>query len=218
MDNYPANSHKAKTVEPETTPNPKKIEKIVEGDVVRRKKPLGKKFASVFLGGEASSVWEYILTDVLVPAAKDVISDAFSQGIDRFLFGDSRPSSRRSNHRSSNSGYTSYNRYTSSNNTVPGWAKRDEPRTNLSSRARATHDFDEIILATRQEGDEVLERLYDLISTYKAASVADLYELVGVSSSYTDDKWGWTDLHGANVSRIRSGGYLLNLPKPESLD
>jgi len=41
--------------------------------------------------------------------------------------------------------------------------------------------------------------------------------LVGLAATHTDNKWGWTDLSGAGVSRIR-GGYLLDLPEPEPLD
>jgi len=87
----------------------------------------------------------------------------------------------------------------------------------MSRRGRASHDFDEIILATRVEGEEVIERLFDLVSRYEAATVADLYELVGVSGNYTDDKWGWTDVRGSGVTRVRNG-YLLDLPKPEPID
>ena len=69
----------------------------------------------------------------------------------------------------------------------------------------------------RAEAEEVIDRLFELVSIYESATVADLYELVGLSSTHTDHKWGWTDLMGAGVSRIR-GGYLLDLPDPEPLD
>lgn len=78
-------------------------------------------------------------------------------------------------------------------------------------------NFDEIILATRLEADEVIERLYNLLSTNKAASVADLYELVGATAKYTDNKWGWTDLQESKPTRVQSG-WLLVLPKPKPLD
>jgi hypothetical protein len=55
-----------------------------------------------------------------------------------------------------------------------------------------------------------------LIEKYETVSVADLYELLGVTSSYTDEKWGWVDLREATIRRVRDG-YLLDLPKPESL-
>ena len=79
------------------------------------------------------------------------------------------------------------------------------------------HDFNEIILGTRVEAEEVIDRLFDLLSKYDNASVADLYELVGITANFTDEKWGWTDLRGASVAKVRNG-YLLDLPRPEPLD
>jgi hypothetical protein len=87
----------------------------------------------------------------------------------------------------------------------------------MSQRGRAKHDFDEIVLDQRAEAEEVIDRLYDVVSRYEQATVADLYDLVGLSSTHTDHKWGWTDLRGSGVSRIRDG-YLLDLPDPEPLD
>jgi hypothetical protein len=226
MDIYPGNSHKALNAPIETPtdeakpagpgiPDPKKIEKVVAGQVVRRKKPLSKKFMETFVGGDAKSVWQYVVFDVLIPAGKDMVADAFSQGIERMLFGEARSTSRRTGARPGGNGYISYNRYSPSNS-----QRRDEPRernSGPSRRARATHDFDEIILATRAEAQEVVDRLFDIVAKYGTVSVADLYELVGVTGSYTDDKWGWTDIRGASVARI-SSGYLLDLPQPEPIN
>jgi len=208
---YPNNSHKAKS-KPEKV-EPKKVERIVAGEVVRRKKPLGKRFSETFMGGDAKGVWGFVAFDVLVPAAKDMAADAVSQGIERMLFGEARSASRRSSSRSNGPlGHVAYNRYGPSS--IP--IRREEPR-NVSRRSRASHNFDEIILATRVEAEEVVDRLFDLVNRYESATVADLYEMVGVDSEYTDDKWGWTDIRGAGVARVRNG-YLLDLPKPEPLD
>jgi hypothetical protein len=191
----------------------KKIERVVTTEVSRRKKPLGKRFLETFIGGDAKSVAHYVLFDVLLPAAKDTAADAVSQGIERMLFGEVRSTSRRTGTRpGSGGGYTSYNRYAST--AAP--ARREDPR-GISRQARARHDFDEIVLATRVEAEEVIDRMFDLVSQYESVTVRDLYELVGISASYTDDKWGWTDIRGAGVTRIRNG-YLLDLPKPDPLD
>lgn len=79
------------------------------------------------------------------------------------------------------------------------------------------HDFDEIILATRAEGNEVIRRMDDLIQKYEQVTVSDLYQLVDIAPSFTDEKWGWTDIREARVERTRAG-YLLDLPRPELLD
>lgn len=210
-DEFPPNNRARKAKEPEPE---KKIEKVVTGTVARRKKPLGKRFMETFVGGEAKGVGHYILFDVLIPAAKDVFADAVSQGIERMLFGDARSSSRRTGLRPGGStGHVSYNKYSSR----PPWRsdKKDEPR--ISHRARASHDFDEIILATRAEAEEVIGRLFDLVGQYEQATVADLYDLVGITSNFTDEKWGWTDIRGAGATRV-TNGYLLDLPRPEPLD
>lgn len=210
MDNFPSNSQRP--VKPKSEGKEvKKVEKVIEGEVVRRKKPLSKRFAETFMGGSAKGVWEYVLMDVLIPAAKDTITDAVSQGVERMIFGDSRSPSSRARRSGSSYGYTSYNKMSST------YSSRRDNRREPSHRARSSHDFDEIILSTRVEAEEVIDRLFDLVSKYETASVADLYDLVGVNGSYTDEKWGWTDLRGAGVSRTRSG-YLLDLPRPELLD
>jgi len=193
----------------------KKVEQIVEGEVVRRKKPMGKRVAETFIGTDAKSVWAFVAVDVLVPAAKDMIADAVSQGVERMIYGESTNRSRRGSRRP-NDPYVSYNRYSSRRPGPRDPRDREEPR--MSRRAKAQHDFDEIILPTRVEANEVIDRMFDLVSKYEVATVADLYDLVGISGSYTDDKWGWYELRGADVTRTRHGGYLLNLPRPEPLD
>jgi hypothetical protein len=212
VEDYPANS-KATPPRRERSDEPKKIDAVVTGEVLRKKKSLRKRLSETFVGGDARSVSSYVFLDVLVPAAKDAISDAFSQGIEKMLFGEARSPSRRSASRyGSNTGYTSYNRFTPNS----PLKTRDDSRS-LSRRSRATHNFDEIILATRVEADEVVDRLFNLLQQYEQATVADLCELVGITAQFTDEKWGWTDLRGAGVSRVRNG-YLLDLPKPEPLD
>lgn len=221
MDDYPSNSHNRKPTReaPKAPPKakakdeePKKIDKVTSGDVVRRKKPLGKRFKELFVGEDSKGVLTFVLLDVMVPAAKDMLADAVSQGVERKLYGEARSSSRRTGRRPGGNGHVNYNRMSN----TPHDGMRSEQRS-LSRRAKTSHDFDEIILATRGEAEEVIDRLFDLVSQYEAASVTDLYELVGVTGEYTDDKWGWTELGGAGVSRVKHG-YLLNLPRPEPID
>lgn len=210
-DEFPANS---RTNRPAQEPEEKKLAIIVTGKVERRKAPLGRRVKELFVRGDAPSVGGYILNEILLPAVKDTIADMVSQGIERMLFGEGRSTSRRTGARPGTGGYTNYNRYSS----TPPWKKetREEPRT-MSHRAKSSHNFDDIILATRVEGEDVIEKLFELVSRYEQATVADLYELVGVQSSFTDEKWGWVDLRGAGVTRI-SSGYLLELPRPTPLD
>lgn len=200
---YPSNKGPGKQ------PEEKKLTAIVDG-AVRRKQPMSKRVFGSLIQGDASSVFRYILEDVALPAAKDMLTSMVSEGIERMVYGDSRSSTRRSTGRPSGTGgYINYNRMT-----VP---PRSEPRTGMSRTARSQHEFDEIVIPSRPQADDVLVRLEDLIDRYKVATVSDLYELVGESSSFADEKWGWTDIRDARVKRVRDG-YLLEMPRPEPVD
>lgn len=53
----------------------------------------------------------------------------------------------------------------------------------------------------------------ELIDMYGVVSVADLYDLVGITGNYTDNKYGWTNIRNAEPVRAMGGGYMLKLPK-----
>ena len=198
-------------------PNPRakeetaKIEKVVVGEVITRKKPLGRRFAETFLGGNLRNASDYVLFEVLIPAAKDALADGFSQGAERFIFGEVRSTSRRGGYRTA--GQTAYHRISNANSAARD--RREDPRERR--RARASHNFDEFILASRAEAVEVLDRLHLRIEKYDFATVLNLYEMLGEEGEYTDNKWGWTDLSKADVIRV-SNGYLLDLPRPEPVN
>ena len=209
---FPGNSRSTREQPDEV----KKVERVTTGDVIRRKPPLGRRFKDMFVSGDAQSVGGYVLMDILLPAIKDTIADMVSQGIERMLFGEARSSSRRTGNRPSSGGYVSYNRYASSTPWRSGREdRREEPRRERV-KPRGPHNFDDVILATRAEANEVIDRMFDMVSQYQQVTVADLYELVGISGNFTDVEWGWTDIRGAGVTRINNG-YLLDLPRPEPL-
>ncbi len=213
LESYPANSKTKKVVEevPE-----KKVEKIITGKVKTQQKGLGKKLGEIFFEDDQKSVGSYILYDVLIPAAKDLITDMVSGGIEMLLYGDRRPrKSPGSFYSGRHDTYSNYNsRYTYSSSAP---VRENRERT-ISRTGRARHDFKEIILETRGEAEDVLSHLMDMTADYGMASVADLYDLVGISSEFTDDKYGWVDLRDSSVSRARGGGYIINLPRAIPLD
>lgn len=57
----------------------------------------------------------------------------------------------------------------------------------------------------------------ELISTYKIVSVADFYDLVGVTGNWTDNKYGWSDIRSASIVHVRDG-YMIKLPRPLPID
>lgn len=204
---FPSNSHNP----PE--PKPEKIEPVVTSEVIRRKPPFFKRFGRTMVNGDAHTVWEYVLFGVIIPATKDTVADAVSQGIERMIFGEARSSSRKPSSGVRQvtypGGYVGYN-------SISKPTPKEGP-SSLSKQARTFHNFDEIIIASRAEAEDVLERMYDILNRYEAVSVRDFYGLLNIEPSYTDEKWGWTELRGSSVTRVRTGGYLVELPRPVPL-
>lgn len=194
---YKSNSHRSKEGKTEALTDRKRVEKVVHGRVRTKPKSGVSKITDVFISEDAANVKSYIVMGVLVPAVKKAISDIVRDGIDMILYGESR--GRKS---SSASGYVSYRDYSRSDD-------RDRFR---DSRSRSSYAHDDIILDSRGEAEEVLTRMDELIDTYGNVSVADLYDLVGKSSEYTDNKYGWTNIRNAEPIRVRDG-YMLKLPK-----
>jgi hypothetical protein len=214
MSEFPPNSFTGTGDETPQDKDEKKVEQVTTETPKRRKKRLGKRFKSMFMGGDAKTAGNYVIFDVLIPAAKDTIVEAGSQLIERMIFGESRRRRGSSPPVAGPTGYVSYNRYAMNQG---GPVPQDHNQPRISQRARAQHNFDEIELTSRQEAERVLEQLFQILSKYEVVSVADLYASVGFQSTHVDNKWGWTSLSGAGVSKVRGGGFLLDLPEPQPL-
>lgn len=211
MEDLPGNSHHRRQPEPRKEA-PKKIEQVVSGEVVRRKKPVGKRFREFFIGGDAKESWHDAIVDVVVPSTKDTIADTLQQVVEGILFGGQRRG--RPNIRPGSGGFTNYQLASRSNSSI----RQGSPNDFRPQRShRSSRDIDDIIIPTRHEANEVLQQLYYLMEKYQQVTVADVYELVGIDTTYTDNKWGWLDIREVGISRVRSG-YLLNLPRPESIE
>lgn len=196
MENYKPNSRTSKSQEKEE-PKKEKIVKIVKGTVKTKKKNI---FSNIFNTIDFSSIAEYIVQDVLIPTFKDGLEDTVSM-----MIRGGEP--RRDSSRRSPSSRVSYRSYYDRDD-----RDRDRDRDKDRGRRSSGYAYDDIILETRAEALEIISRMEELIDVYGMASVADLYDLVGISGVHTDNKYGWTDIRSADTQRIREG-YLLKMPR-----
>jgi hypothetical protein len=205
---YSGNTDKSK--EPIKRPE-KQIEKVVTGEVVQKPKGIGRKFRDVFFGGDLRTAVRYIAGDVLLPSLRDLLVDMTSKGIQRVVYGESRYRPLRP---------TEYRPRVSYNNPInPAYRDPrsrgflpDQPHPNRAVR----RESNDIILASKEEAERVVEQLIDIIDKYDVVSWADLCELVGLPSSHTDNKWGWTYLTNVDIRQTRDG-YLIDLPQLEEI-
>jgi hypothetical protein len=208
MDQFPANSAAAKA-----KAEPRKIERVTSADPIRRPKGLGRRFKELFVGADARTTAEYVALDVVVPAIRDMMFEAFQTGLERMIYGERVGKPRRpSQHPGFSHGpQVNYQGMSSNSQSKP-------QQRMLSQGARARGAFDEIIIPSRDEANEVIDRMFDILSHDGMVSVADLYALTGIRAEHTDLKWGWTELRGSKaIGSSRRGGYILDLPEPKPL-
>lgn len=195
MENYPSNSHKAREEVAE-----KKVEKVVSGKTSTKKKSGIRKLSDTFLSEDVSNVKSYIFSEVLLPAAKKLVSDIVTNGTNMLLYGEIK-------NKKGNSSKVSYSRYYD-----------DRSRDYRSPVVRSNFDYDEIIFETRGDAEAVLDAMYDILNQYKVVSVAELYDLASITThNYTCNNYGWIDLRGSSVVRVRDG-YILKLPRALAID
>lgn len=201
MDEYKPNSFKYRE-EKQKMEDSKKIKPVVNGNVSVKKKSMTSKVKNS-LQEDIPKVRNYILTDVIIPYMKKIISDSVRNGIDMILYGEVK----KDNKPGSSISRVSYEKmYSSSANPYK------ERRI-----GNDVYDLDDIVFNTRQDAELVLTQMEDIIDNYHIVSVADLYDLVGVSCpNHCCNNYGWITLNSARVVRVRDG-YILDLPRPKAI-
>lgn len=191
------NSYKYKEeAKQQTTDVQPRAQKVVNGVVKKKKKSEIRKFTDVFVSEDVHNVKSYIWMDVLVPAMKKAIADVVTNGIDMLLYGETGRTKR-----STPSSKVSYGSY----------YKREDDRRNYDS-GRSRYSYDDIVLESRGEAEEVLSQMDAIMEEYGMVRVADLYDLVGITGEHTDNKYGWTNIRNAEVQRVRDG-YMIKMPR-----
>ena len=198
MDEFKPNSHKSKEEVKEAQAERKKLDKVISGTAKAKKNEI-RKFTDIFISEDISNVKSYILMDVLVPAIKKAVSDIVTNGIDMILYGGNGRTSKKSE-----ASKISYTRY---------YDQRDEGRRRVETNTATRYSFDDIVVPTRGEAEEVISRMDELIESYGVVSVADFYDLVGINdTNYTNNRYGWTNIVSAQPVRVNDG-YKIKLPK-----
>lgn len=166
--------------------------------VTVKKKSSAKNLREQFLGDDARTVVDYVVYDIVIPAAKELLSNVVTKGVEMMLFGSDRANNV---DRVGGRSYVNYSRM------------YDKPyREPVRAVSRNMHDFDEYTFADRSDAERVLDHLYAELDDYGQVSVSEFYTCIGKTCSHVDQRWGWTNLGGAYVDSVR-GGYVVRLPR-----
>lgn len=201
MNEYKPNSNKYKQEQRDAQREKPKLEKVVTGPV-KVKKNETRKFANMFISEDAKDVKSRILMDVVIPAVKNLFEDAIISATRLILRGDTGSRGSRST-----ADKISYNKY----------YDRDVNASSREYGTRSRLNYDDIVVKSRGEAEDVLFRLDEAIGKYGYATIGDLYDLVGVTGDYTDEKYGWTNLSTAKAVPV-GDGYLLKMPRVSPID
>jgi len=213
LQQLPSNSQASKRVAPirEVTLDVDETAFVEEKDArtpraVVRKKSFAQSIAQTFLGQEAKGMVQYVLQDVLIPAAKNTIQEMVQSGIEMLLFGETRPSGR---NRDKGKTIVSYGSFYKDRD------ERRDPRHRGSSRDK--FGLEDIYFPTPKEANDVLSELCDQLEEYEWVTVADYFDIAGIDgASWIHSKWGWDNLKRSKCIHTR-GGYQVVLPEPEEV-
>lgn len=194
MEEYESNSHKSKENELK-----KKGRKVANGKI--KKPSLTQEFLSAFIPEDFASLGEYIVKELLIPNAKEVLSNT----VDAILYPGSGPRTQRRG--GLNADKISYDKYSRRNSKI--YYENDRYERIPSKQSKLIR---EVFVETKGEANEILKRMDETIETYGFATVADLCDLAGIDSDYTLNNYGWISISTARINQVR-GGFIVKLPR-----
>lgn len=164
----------------------------LSGSVSQNKQTKAGRAISNFAANKGKKIRE----SIIIPAIKKFISDAVSLALYDSVSSDG---GKRSSTRVS---YSSY------------FDKKDRRDDYVPIR---NVEYDDLEFDDRADAERIREEMFDIIERYHTASILDLYDLVGLPTTYTDRKYGWADIRSSEIIYHR-GKWLLKMPRPVPLD
>lgn len=203
--NIPSNSNASKKSD-------RKFEKASTPKVKTVKKSGAKKLADIFIQGDIQQVRHTIIYDMIIPAGKNLLMSVADSALRMILFNDaSRPGSY--------SAPTWYN--PPQNSSVPrtsysSYYVQNRQNTPVGYQNVGYSTDSEQIFPDRATAESILLDMRNAIAEYGEVSVGDFYDLIGVSSSYVDNAYGWKDLNSAGIRPV-AGGFVIDFPRAVAL-
>lgn len=170
------------------------------------KKVKEKKFADLFLAEDISSVKEYIIYDLIIPAAKRTIVDFVVNTTQMLFYGKGKVTGT--------SGPTNYTQFSSGSS---------RPVTRASSITRAFRN-DELIFDNYESAKAALDEFVNRAYKYRRVSISTLYEIAGLTTSnWTYRNYGWDNADALSrcdiyyIETENGTGCYIDFPRPIQL-
>lgn len=227
MTEYEKVQHKPELIKKdaeETSEERRKLQPIVKTQ--KRKKGLIERLVVAMIGPDGiPAVGRYLNHEIVIPAIKDILVNSISSGVQMMVYGNDggRPSNipRQYNRPTKNRPYYSSREKSGYRGQASSYGPSDDLPLNgyvKPSRPDAV-DTSEFPIEDRNQALEVMASLEKQAYDYGYVSLADFYDLIGVTSGFTDEKWGWYHDDIGDGKVVRSGReYAVLLPNPQRID
>lgn len=210
---YAGNSNKGKqkVLQPDEVQDRQKLNPVSTSATIK-KRTLGERFKDVFLNVDAKGTAGFVFRGVLVPAARDMVFDAGKEALFRVLYPDAAATGRTApgNKGSGPGPKTNYQ------NPSAGRGAGSMPLSQRRSEVRE-QTLPQYVYGNQAEPERILDTMKELIDRREYVTVADYRELSGYDSNYVDVSWGWVNLMGSQIIKMREG-WTIDMPNPVRLN
>lgn len=183
-----------------------KLEKVIQGSAGVKKQSGLRRVANSMFTDNVGSAKEHVIYDILIPSAKNFALET----VKSFL------GMNGGNYRgySGAAGSVNYNRpsYSNYSNNYSGASYNNYNRPTVNPNQGI--QYENLVVNTKAEADEVLAALNDAICRYQFATVGNLYQLCGrVDYPYVYDNYGWMSVANAYAVANLDGTWSFKLPR-----
>lgn len=190
----------------EVTPPKKDIKPVVSG-AKKVQRPATRRFMDYILAESPKAIAKKVVDEVVVPRVKAGIEQAFNEFLSGMLWNNSmhRPPSGIVSGPVLRGGGVNYNVISSQPNSMA--------QARQAVGGSSSGNYQDLTVPTQQYAETLLANMIELMNQYRVVTVADLYELAGMTTAISDNSYGWTSLDTARINKVRDG-YSLELPRP----
>ena len=204
MNNYVGNSFKSK--EDQIREQARKQSKVTHGQVLSELPNTEGWFMKAlhyFISEDFTwkGLFDYILADVLKPTVRSTTLNILKSSAEIAVNGKATKSTGTNNN-------VQYSKVSYQSGAVV-------PASQNTTRSSGV-GYEPIKFVERGDAEAVLNSMRELVAAYGNVSVSEMFDLAGLTIDYTWNKYGWTNLDGADISRKQINGafiYEILLPK-----
>lgn len=180
---------------------------VIDYEKRKKQKTLSRRVLELFIDVDGVDLKKYILREVLIPGVKSTVMNI----TEMLLYPNSRPRSyyddRRGHTDYAGRSYYNGSSYNSSRSRNDSYQRREDDRI----------DYRNIVLDDARDADDLVRNMRNRIADRGSLSVAEFYDMLHLTSDYTDVNWGWTDDRCIGIRRTVNGGYRISVPEAKYL-